>query len=499
LPPTTPLRWPVLGDSRRKSLGMGLGLVLILAANLFLRAELEATPLPYYPVFPGNHVPLGWNLLLPVDLAQAREDPNQPSIYHWFTTGLTVIKLLEEYFPISHVFYFLNAALIVCTFMCSWLMFRSVVFSFTMTFCMAFGTQFHWLYDCSPVETFYLFVIYLELNILCVHKAVETGRRSWYAAFIASLMVLAMCHEQWLDYFAFLTLGAAIVLAYARRTGRRELYPRIGFLLTAAWIAAVLYLGIRLSYGEQQYRAGNESEMVFTYPRRVLAVEDVISNGMTYLYLAISNYFPPFMVSSNSLYRLGAEQIVAEQHGYHEAKTQLAAMHHLYYWYFWAGIVFAVFAYFLMRTARATFRDGSGRHLYFFLAMVLIVCGFAVHALVKFRPYLSVPLLTYKCMTSNVGVTFLLAGCVMCARDWMPRWKRLHPVFVPLVWGVILYGGLTRPAYLSHLSHEVGMGSLPDPWRALKLRWSHPTTVAAPPDVLHDVVTPTTLNPQDGP
>jgi hypothetical protein len=100
------------------------------------------------------------------------------------------------------------------------------------------------------------------------------------------------------------------------------------------------------------------------------------------------------------------------------------------------------------------------------MAMLLIAAGFAIHALVKYRPYLSVPLLTYKCTTSNVGVAFLLGLALMYARDWLPSRKWQFAIVV-VIWGVVIYGAFARPAYLTHLSREVGMSDLPDPMRNL--------------------------------
>jgi hypothetical protein len=325
------------------------------------------------------------------------------------------------------------------------------------------------LYSCSSIESFYLYAIYIEANALCLMKFAQTGRRSWQFGFVGTLILLALCHEQWLDYLGFLTLGSIFLLVFARQAQLAELKPRMWFVLLASWAIAAVYLAIRLSYGRQQYRLGHESEMIFTYSSPMLAIEDFISNIITYIYLAISNYFPPSLVASNSLYHLGADRIVTEQYGYHAEKTQLTVMHHVFLWYFWAGIVFAIFVYFLVRNGKAALQQGSVRHAHYVLAMLMILCGFALHALVKYRPYLSVPLLTYKCMTSNVGVAFLLAGCLMRGRDWLPRWNWAYPAVIVAVWCVIGYGALARPHYLSHLSRTVGMGDLPDPCRSLRL------------------------------
>jgi hypothetical protein len=239
------------------------------------------------------------------------------------------------------------------------------------------------------------------------------------------------------------------------------------FVAVFSGLLAVGYLAIRLQYGEQQSRASDEDVMIFVYSSKVMAAEDFFSNVLSLLYMAISNYFPPWLVGSNSLYLYGREGVIAAQDGYHPQQTQLVAMHHLFYWYFFAGITFAVFVYFLMRNARTALRQGSTRHLHLTLCMLLIAAGFAIHALIKYRPYLSVPLLTYKCMTSNVGVAYLIGYLLMYGRQTIRR-RWLSGALVAVVWATIVYSGLTRPAYLSHLAAEVGLSPVPDPLRKLR-------------------------------
>ncbi len=391
-----------LTGQRARSLKLLLGLALILVANFALRKGLERTPIPDYPIFPSGAAPAGWQLLLPTDIGV----PDTP---HWFTTGLVVVYGLQQCLSRDAVFFLLNALVIVSSFACTWPLFRSAVFSYTVAICMAFGTQFYWAYVCSTVQAFYLFVVYLELTLLCFAMALRTDNRRWRAGYCASLVLLALCHEQWLDYLAFTVLAGVLLWFYAARAGVPDLRRRLLVLAVCTGVIATVYLAIRLSFGQQQYRPGEEAEMIFTYSSPILAVEDFVSNVFTYTYMALSNYFPPCLLSSNSLYYFGTDGVIAEQHGYHETQTHLVGMHHLFYWYYFAGVVFTVFVYYLIRNLRAALAQGSRRHLYLSLGMLMIASGFALHTLVKYRPYLSVPVFGYKCATSHVGVAYLLA------------------------------------------------------------------------------------------
>ena len=459
---------PAFSVDRRhwRTISLVLGLVFIVAANFVLRQTLEHTRLPAYPIFPDDKIPWSWRLLLPTDIGAAENGYHAKGTYHWITTGLTVVKIAEQYFSPNAVFYACNALCIIGSFVCTWLMFRSAVFSYSVAICMAFGTQFHWVYVCSPITAFYIYVVFLEANLLCMYKVLRGGERRWQLTFAGTLVLLALNHEQWLSYLAFLMPACAFVWLWAGKAGLPEVRRRVLFVAIFSGMLAAGYLAIRLQYGEQQSRPGDEDAMIFMYSSRVMAVEDFISNVISLLYIAISNYFPPFLVGSNSLYLYGRDGVIAAQDGYHAQQTHLVAMHHLFYWYFFAGITFAVFVYFLARNARTALHKGSTRHLHLTLCMLLIAAGFAIHALIKYRPYLSVPLLTYKCMTSNVGVAYLIGYCLMYGRQSIRR-RWLSGALVVVVWATIAYGGLTRPAYLSDLAGQVGLTPVPDPLRKL--------------------------------
>src|SRR5262245_57386469 len=95
--PASPAADPERLPGRVSYLALVLGVALIVAGNFVVRAVLEARPLPHYPVFPENKVPLSWRLLLPVDYGSAENAIHKPGTYYWFTTGLTVVELAKQY------------------------------------------------------------------------------------------------------------------------------------------------------------------------------------------------------------------------------------------------------------------------------------------------------------------------------------------------------------------------------------------------------------------
>src|SRR5262249_18516318 len=83
----------------------------------------------------------------------------------------------------------------------------------------------------------------------------------------------------------------------------------------------------------------------------------------------------------------------------------------------------------------------------------------------------------YHTMLGVLGAALLIAfGVMYVERRSVSRVRAVGVAVV--VWGVILYGALTRPAMLSHLAAQGGLGEglYPDPWRAAELRLGIPIT-----------------------
>jgi hypothetical protein len=188
---------------------------------------------------------------------------------------------------------------------------------------------------------------------------------------------------------------------------------------------------------------------------------------ITYCYIALTNFCPSWFSSSNSLYHFGADRLIAEQHGYHAEKTHLVAMHHQFLWYFNAGAVFVVFVWLSYRAMQQAQRAPGQAVLVVAALLLLIWTGFATHTIIKYRPYLSAPLLAYKCMISVTGVMLLVSYGAMHAASWF-RNRRRYLGAVAALWLAMVFVGIERMPYQAHLSREVGLGDLPDPVATLK-------------------------------
>lgn len=440
--------WPLLG---------------ILAACLPMRLLLAHGDRLVAPPLPADLLSHPWLLLWPFDFGGGR--------YRWSPTGHVVLGLLNLVVraPVLLVLGFV--VIVVVGYLLSYAAFRSRAFSITLALALAFGTQFNYAYHHSGGAIWLLYTLYLLVNLyfLLALATQPVLQRRTRIGYIVSLIVFALCWEQWLDYVASLLVGCAMSYLLCRRDPERwaRWRGRIGFIALSTLLVTLGYLAVKLPYTAEHLTPGHESDTVFTYSSWIMAVEDIFSNVITYCYIALTNFCPSWLSSSNSLYHFGAERLVAEQYGYHAEKSYLVAMHHQFLWYFNAGAVFAVFVWLSYRALRRAWRAPDYTAIVVAALVVLIWTGFATHTIIKYRPYLSVPLLGYKCMVSVVGVMLLLAYGAMRSGDWFGSRRRYHAALAAL-WLAMIFVGIERMPYHAHLSREVGLGSLPDPVHSLK-------------------------------
>lgn len=447
-----------------------VGLAVLLAVNFFFRFFLEPTKHLNFlaeQVAPEERITLRdlltpqWKYLLPFDTSQ--------KLYHWFTTGLVPVTISNFILGTQTTFHLLNALVIVVSFGTALFVSSSPVLALAVACCMGLGTQFHYSYVLTSQYAMYLLVCYIQVNFACAWGLyASNGARKWKIAYVASLIVLALCHEMWLDYVAFTVLGCLFLFAYFSRWDPAHKHiPR--FILVTVLVAAFIYIPVVKHFAVQVERQGAESEMILGYDSKVLAAEDFLSNCFTYTYIAFGTYLPPFLLSSTSDYLLGSEEITKRQHGYHPQMTHLVGFHHRYFWHFYAGIAGTLFLIGLCYSLHHALTTGCPQTAIVALACLVVLCGFSTHSLVKFRPYLSVPTLSYKCITSVVGVTYLIGlGVAHLSRD--ARTVGGIPAPVVALFGYLILLALTRPRFISHLHRCVGIGGYPDPMETIG-RW----------------------------
>jgi hypothetical protein len=449
-------------------------LLVVLLLCLLLRVPLATgSPELGYPLDP-ELVSQPWKLLLPFSFSGGR--------YRWTPTGYVVIGLLNLWVPAPWIFVGLLLLLVIVSYLGSWMIFHSRVFSSTLALCMGLGSHFNYSYVHNGGHLWVLYVLYMLINLFFLYAlATSTKRlRSAKIGFVVSLIVFALCWEQWLDYDVFLLTGCAFFYLLCRRVLELQAryLDRIRFVALSTILITVGYLAGKLPSSGEHFTPGHESDTIFTYSSVALGIEDVISNLITYPYIAATTFLPSWVVSSNSLHYLGADRVMQEQHGYHQEQTHLVVMHHLFLWHFYAGMMFIGFIVLMVWAVRAAWTRQNSQAIMTLVLLWLIATGFATHTIIKFRPYLSVPLLAYKCIGSVLGVALLLSyGLMQLAHRFQSHGRYVLAVLG--VWMVLLIASVDRFHHNSHLSQQVGLGSYPSPTRQFR-QWIRQTLHLAP-------------------
>jgi len=269
-----------------------------------------------------------------------------------------------------------------------------------------------------------------------------------------------------LAYVVWLWLCFPLVAAVLRKAGDKARLVRLTLLLAIVTLTAIAYVGVKRACGWGQV-PGSESDVVFNYPHKIIAAEDVISNFFTIFYTVLSNYSPPFLVSSNSLWRYGGEELIRLQSGYHASESHLAAMNHLFLWRFYAGVAATLFVAALAWVGTKAYRLRSRNWVILYVLMLMTLTGSPTHLLVKWRPMHALPYLSYHFYFGVMGLSLLIAYLAHLAHENL-RNRRLAWSLIVIVWADIVYCALARPPLLSHLAGQLGMGAYPNPWQTLK-------------------------------
>jgi hypothetical protein len=449
-----------------------IGLVLLLVLNIFLRLRLEQADkyiYNYYAlVLPDLVKNIGtfpwWKIFNPA--------------YVWagssYYSPLSAIMML--YLPTrlgaANTWVLLNVLLIITTFFTSWFAFHSRVFSYTLCILLGFGTQLFHIYHMSGNIAVVPAFIFYQINLLLILKIFTDKKRKflWRTLYVVSFIIMALYNLAWLDYLVFIWVLSVFLLIYFWYTGQQQHFSTLAYVFGAATCVGVLYIFIKMQFSSNQIIAeGAEEDVIFNYPYLILAVEDFISNLVTNFYLAISNFLPPFMVGSNSQFLFGSDQLIALQNGYHPDYAYLIPMQHLFFWRYYAGMWFSAFIYLLIRFSKKAFRSISLNYLALAIFIIMIFVGSPTHLIIKARPYMSVPLLSYRVVVGILGVSLFIAYLVMLAWQIVKN-RRLAAFIVVLVWTAVFLGAFTRPPYLDFLTSQVGIsygGVGPDPIRTL--------------------------------
>jgi hypothetical protein len=456
-------------------------LAVLVAANVFLRHTLEHSH-QYIFVF--------FDEIFPVAAQKFRAGaytfpqlflPNPDLGGSWSTTTLVLTNWVETKLTAPVTWELLNALVVAVSFLAGLAAFDSLVFACTLAIAIGFGTQLYQAYATGGPVGLNLLIVYLELLLLCGWRSMTATRRVrlWQAAFAVVAVVTALAYEGWLDFLVFVWIALPLFVIALFRFGRRHLLPRLAFLAGSLTVVGIAYVLIKIRFGYGQV-PGAESDVVFNYPALAPAAEDVLSNALTHLYTVITNFLPAPFVSSTALYSVGPERLMDLQYGYHPQATFLVPMHYLFLWRYYAGAAAVAIVYFLVLAIRRGVLDRSADAIALAVFMLMMLVGGPTHAMIKFRPMKSAPILGYQVLVGVIGGALLIAYLLMMARRDF-RSRSTSTVVILASWMILAYGSLTRPAMYSHLAAQVGLGEglYPDPWRTVAERLHVDTHSAA--------------------
>jgi len=455
---------PMAGSVRPGFLALAALLGGLVLGQFLFKYHLETGPVPLHYHVTDEHLQQPLRLLLPIVLYEVE---GEGAYVRWSTTGLVPASLLDRWVTATGTIYLLASLLTAVSFVASWLAFRSLPFTLTFTLAMAFGTQFNYAWLETSCSIYYLFVAYAQVNLLCLYLlCARPGYRPWAVrvGFVVSLVLLALCWESWLDYFVFLALfslgGTALAL------WRRSALPPLRFVAVVTFAVAVPYLAIRVAHGGNHHQPGSECQLLTTHPHVSLMVEDYFSNVVTYVYIALTNYAPPWLLTSQAYRALTDRELVAAHHDYYPANAHLVPGHYAYLWHFQAGMVFLAFAYATWRLLAAYAVRPSARGACWLAGCLLVWTGMSVHTLIMFRNYLSAPVFAYKIPVGILGATVLLG--LLARAAWRHHGGSYRGgLLLAGLWAVVLVGALARPGWQGQQMEKVSLRLPPDPWDRL--------------------------------
>jgi hypothetical protein len=452
---------------------LALGVMVLVALNYYLRHSLEhadqylysfltyfypdATRSVFSPSFPK------WKLLLPLPEFTGS----------WTTTTLILTHLVQSRIGPANAWYLFNAILIVVSFFTSWVMFKSWIFSYTFAICMGFGTQLYHTYSAAGGIGFYLLFAYYQVLLMCAYKVVigDHPRWVWRAFFGAALIVTAIAYEAWLDLLVFIWIASIYLMAVLWRVGDRVRLRRLMTVTATITVVGLVYIYVKTQYGYGQL-PGKESDLVFNYHMVVPAIEDVISNVFTHGYVVLTNFLPPALVSSNSFYQMGAEPLIAFQYDYATRFHYLVPMSHVFFWRYYAGVALTLFVLIAVMVVRRSLHEPTAERVTLAAFIIMTGIGGPTHDFIKYRPMNSMPVLGYHVLVGVLGMSLLISFGLDRAVARVHS-RAAAAALVAAVWGVLFYGALARPTFLSHEAAQVGLGEgiYPDPMRTLRQKF----------------------------
>ncbi len=192
-------------------------------------------------------------------------------------------------------------------------------------------------------------------------------------------------------------------------------------------VIAGIYIYLKFTYIGFVHSTG-ESAVVFSYSRTYFwrAIEDMISNYITQLYITLTNYFPPGLITSNALYYYWE---------YLQQRSDLVFNNSVFFWRYAAGALCALFFVFFTKVLKRVFKDKEFSPLFpLTLFMIMVLVNSPTHTMIQFRPMKSMPVLGYYVHQGILGFSL----CIAYMLHLFKRSSRNRKVVLLVILAVIL-------------------------------------------------------------
>ena len=394
----------------------------------------------------------------------------------WSNSTNVLAYHLHKIIPPYVTWVSVNFSVIVFSYVLAKLLSKSFVMAFTLALSFTFSTHAIPAYVIGGVAQANTILTYVLLHLIVINRMYMDTLRPWLwrVAYGVTLFILAESYEGWIDVVVTIWVSMAIVIPLLRRNGNHTALATSWIITVTSTLVFILYLSIKMFWYETAHGLGSESDTVFNYNYFLLALEDILGNEITLAYKAVSNFLPPFSITTVSMTTLGESTIIAEQAGYHPAMQHLTFMNHVFFWRYFAGASFIAIVYLFVRSTIRLIRHDDLSWLLPALMTTMILTGSAVHVAVKFRPFYSIPCHNYNIMVAVLGAGLLLSfgtGLLWERRQALFGQRRSFLIagsLVVLVWAIQVSNAFTRPPHLNAACTVVGMYHVPDPTKRLK-------------------------------
>lgn len=330
-------------------------------------------------------------------------------LIHWTSTGIGFVFLLNKILSYNHIYFILISLLFFVSYSTTLHLKKDIYFSVIYSFLMVSSYTFFLVYSYGCALFLILFLIYMQLNFFSYYMIFfeERKNRYYYILFYFSLILLMLCWESWVNYFVFLILISLIKSIRDKKIKKDFFYSKFNWILILFF---VLYLLARFSYiGSLRELAttGSEDDFIFTYSNIIFAFEDFFSNLIKYTYTAITHFIPSLTLSTFILSNYNSASIIEEYSTWAMLSTKMYLYNYIFTWYLYAGIVFAIYVYYMMKKIVSYLKGEENNHL-LLISLLILFFGSWVHLFIKFRAYLSFPYyFGYKQIVSIMGVSLI--------------------------------------------------------------------------------------------